>query len=131
WLYPGNVNWTEEGHRFSWHLMLRNKQSKIRVTVIDPLTGGEIERNVNLDLNGRQRSNVGQKPDFLFQYAQYLKKVQEKDGIARPVVKADVQVILNFREPQPMVDPGINLAEVRYPLLGHATWIAPGPPPLP
>ncbi len=24
-LYPGNVHWTEEGHRFSWHMKLRNK----------------------------------------------------------------------------------------------------------
>ncbi len=23
---PGNVSWTEEGHRFSWHMMLRTKQ---------------------------------------------------------------------------------------------------------
>ncbi len=25
WLYPGNVSWTEEGHRFSWHMKLRSK----------------------------------------------------------------------------------------------------------
>ncbi len=25
WTYPGNVNWTEEGHRLSWHMMLRVK----------------------------------------------------------------------------------------------------------
>lgn len=25
-LYPGNVSWTEEGHRFSWHMKLRIKQ---------------------------------------------------------------------------------------------------------
>ncbi|MDX5442717.1 MAG: HTTM domain-containing protein, partial [Hymenobacteraceae bacterium] len=24
-LYPGNVNWTEEGHKFAWHMMLRSK----------------------------------------------------------------------------------------------------------
>jgi vitamin K-dependent gamma-carboxylase len=21
--YPGNVSWTQEGHRFAWHMMLR------------------------------------------------------------------------------------------------------------
>ncbi len=25
WLYPGNVSWTEEGHRFAWHMKLRDK----------------------------------------------------------------------------------------------------------
>ena len=26
WLYPGDVNWTEEGHKFSWHMKLRSKR---------------------------------------------------------------------------------------------------------
>ncbi len=26
WLYPGNVSWTEEGHRFAWHMKLRSKK---------------------------------------------------------------------------------------------------------
>jgi len=25
WLYPGNVSWTEEGHRYAWHMKLRDK----------------------------------------------------------------------------------------------------------
>ncbi|HUG89615.1 MAG TPA: HTTM domain-containing protein [Planctomycetaceae bacterium] len=25
-LYPGDVNWTEEGHKFSWHMKLRSKR---------------------------------------------------------------------------------------------------------
>ncbi|WP_166829530.1 HTTM domain-containing protein [Thalassoroseus pseudoceratinae] len=27
WLYPGNVSWTEEGHRFAWHMKLRDKSA--------------------------------------------------------------------------------------------------------
>jgi vitamin K-dependent gamma-carboxylase len=131
WLYPGHVSWTEEGHRFSWHLMLRNKRSKVRITALDPSTSLVIEHDVNQDLNARQRANVGQKPDFLFQYAQYLKREQERAGVARPVVMADVMVSLNFRDPKPFIDPNVNLAEAHYPLFGHADWIAPEPPPLP
>ena len=26
WLYPGDVNWTDEGHRFSWRMKLRYKE---------------------------------------------------------------------------------------------------------
>ena len=29
-MYPGNVSWTEEGHVFSWHMMLRDKQATAR-----------------------------------------------------------------------------------------------------
>jgi hypothetical protein len=37
-LYPGEVNWTEEGHRFSWHMKLRSKSGRIAFTMIDPRT---------------------------------------------------------------------------------------------
>src|SRR5690606_12912505 len=28
WFYPGDPSWTEEGHQFSWHMMLRSKDGK-------------------------------------------------------------------------------------------------------
>ncbi len=34
--YPGNVDWTEEGTRFSWRMKLRDKQGPVRFTAIDP-----------------------------------------------------------------------------------------------
>ena len=37
-LYPGDVNWTEEGHRFSWHMMLREKPTAIRFVASDPVS---------------------------------------------------------------------------------------------
>lgn len=43
WLYPGNVSWTEEGHRFSWHMKLRDKQPYQFYAEI-PVATGEILR---------------------------------------------------------------------------------------
>jgi hypothetical protein len=35
-LYPGNVSWTEEGHRFAWHMKLRSKvASEFALTATD------------------------------------------------------------------------------------------------
>ncbi|MDX1547324.1 MAG: HTTM domain-containing protein, partial [Rhodothermales bacterium] len=39
WLYPGNVSWTEEGHNFSWHMKLRDKEGDVEVIATDPTTG--------------------------------------------------------------------------------------------
>jgi len=36
WLYPGAVQWTEEGHRFSWRMKLRDKQSELQLRAFDP-----------------------------------------------------------------------------------------------
>ncbi|MGH2570150.1 MAG: HTTM domain-containing protein [bacterium] len=39
-LYPGNVSWTEEGHCFSWHMMLRDKEGAAKFRVTTPGPGG-------------------------------------------------------------------------------------------
>ena len=36
WLYPGNPNWTEEGHRFAWHMKLRDKDATAVFELRDP-----------------------------------------------------------------------------------------------
>jgi len=33
WLYPGNVNWTLEGHQFSWRMMLNEEDVMMRIDV--------------------------------------------------------------------------------------------------
>ena len=38
-LYPGNVSWTEQGHRFAWMMKLRDKDAEASFTVRDPATG--------------------------------------------------------------------------------------------
>jgi vitamin K-dependent gamma-carboxylase len=39
WCYAGEVNWTEEGHDFSWHMKLRDKEGVIAFTVVDRASG--------------------------------------------------------------------------------------------
>src|SRR5581483_12436265 len=45
-LYPGNVNWTERGHYFSWRMMLRHKTGGVRYYLTDPME----QRTWNPDL---------------------------------------------------------------------------------
>ena len=37
-LYPGSPSWTEEGHRFSWQMKLRDKRARAVFMVRDPAT---------------------------------------------------------------------------------------------
>ena len=39
WLYPGNVSWTEEGHRFAWHMKLRDKSADSLVLKVPTESG--------------------------------------------------------------------------------------------
>ncbi|EDO41455.1 predicted protein [Nematostella vectensis] len=41
WLYPGNVNWTLEGHQFSWRMMLNEEEVIMRFHIRQRGTGDE------------------------------------------------------------------------------------------
>jgi uncharacterized membrane protein YphA (DoxX/SURF4 family) len=127
WLYGPDVTWTEEGHRFSWLMMLRHKTAKIRMTVTDPATGRADEVDLQEDLVSEQIWKMAGRPDMIFQYAQFLKKKFQGRGIQDPVIRAEVAASLNYRPPQPLIDPDVNLAKAEYPLFRRASWILPGP----
>ena len=51
---PGSVDWTEEGHRYSWHMMLRSKNAIGIYTAKDKKTGTEFVINPKKYLTTRQ-----------------------------------------------------------------------------
>lgn len=120
---PGDTNWTEEGHRFSWHMKLRDKQGTVTFVVTK---GGETWRVDPRDLlNGSQTARLAGHPERLVHFARFL---SDREGGAE--VRAETMVSLNGRPPQPIVDPTVDLASVALPGRG-APWILPLEEPLP
>jgi hypothetical protein len=39
YVIPGSVHWTEEGHRYSWYMLLRQKYGTVFFEVTDPSVG--------------------------------------------------------------------------------------------
>lgn len=125
-LYPGNVAWTEEGHRFAWRMKLRSKDGLARFIVKDPASGKEWRINNARFLTHRQQRKMPTRPDMILQYAHRLAEVwQAEYAVENPEVYATVWVSLNGREPQLMIDPERNLAEVERRLWPAADWILP------
>lgn len=108
-LIPGNVNWTEEGHKFSWHMKLRDKNSKGNIYVKDLETGKEWKINTSKYLTKRQRIKMQNRPDMVFQFAQYLDRVHKRKGYKDVAVRAEVYSCLNGRKRQLMIDPNVDL----------------------
>jgi hypothetical protein len=130
-LYPGNVSWTEEGHRFAWRMKLRDKEARLRVYVTDPRTGDTWEVSPAVDLSRKQLDEMSTRPDMVLQYAHYLAKKWSAPGLPRPIIRVAQHVSLNGRPYQPLIDPHVNLAEVPI-SLRPADWILPltaSPPP--
>lgn len=129
YLYPGNVNWTEEGHRFAWHMKLRSKRADVRFVITHKLDG-TVSYLEPYDILPRwQVRKMAARPDMILQLSHILAKDLSggnKDSIE---VRAESFASLNGRAEQQLIDPTVDLSKERQSLL-PATWILPLETPL-
>jgi vitamin K-dependent gamma-carboxylase len=120
----GDPSWTEEAHRFSWHMKLRDKRGTVTYVVT---SNGQSWRVDPADhLSPKQVARLAGHPDRVVQFAKHLSKAND-----HAEVHAETMVSLNGRPPQPIIDPTVDLASVRLLRWGHAPWILPLAEPLP
>lgn len=125
-LYAGDVHWTEEGHHFAWHMMLRAKSGSLLYRVVLP--DGRTETVVPATyLTPRQYSKLVGQPDCILQFAHFLAAEYAQRGLGKVAVYADSNVQLNRRPSRPIVAPTTNLAAQPRTLRLYP-WITPAPP---
>ncbi len=113
-LYPSNVFWAEEGYRFSWRVMLVEKSGQATFTLKDPETNRQTEIINSRYLTQFQEKQMSVQPDFILQFAHYLKYEYERThGIKNPIITVDSHVALNGRVSQRFIDPNVNLAKIK------------------
>ena len=123
--YPGDLKWTEEAYRFSWRVMLVEKTGQSTFFVKDSASGRKSEIINGQYLTKFQEKQMSIQPDFMLQFAQYLKSQYQKQfNYTDPIVTVNAHVALNGRVSQQFIDPAINLAAVED---GFAAkkWILP------
>lgn len=108
-LYPGNLFWTEEGYRFSWRVMLMEKAGTATFYVKDTKTGREGIVNNAEFLNPHQEKQMAMQPDMILQFAHFLGKHYQAQGVYEPKVRAEVYVTLNAKPSKLLVDPSVDL----------------------
>jgi hypothetical protein len=124
WIYPGEVAWTEEGHRFSWRMKLRDKSGRVEFTLTDPHTGETETINPRRVLPRWQASQVATHPDMLLQFSHMLADRRVREGRARPQVRVRALCSLNGRPRRDLIDPTVDLAAEKR-TLGRSRWIVP------
>lgn len=124
-LYLGNVSWTEEGHRFSWHMKLRDKQAQATFFAVDPQTNERSPVEPADYMSAEQAAAMAGDPDMLLQFAHHAADdLGRGEGGENVEIRADVRASLNGRQPQRLIDPGVDLAsQPRNP--ASADWILP------
>ncbi|MFT2008128.1 HTTM domain-containing protein [Pontibacter sp. 13R65] len=123
---PGDVNWTEEGHRFSWRMMLRTKSGSIYYKVRDKATQQEELVYTGTYLTNDQIRELVKHPDMIWQFAQFLQQEYQKKGMQSPEVYAYSSLSLNGYPSHPLVDGSVDLAAVPY-TWGAKNWVKPRP----
>ncbi|WP_298893995.1 HTTM domain-containing protein [uncultured Psychroserpens sp.] len=119
-----DVLWTEEGHRLSWRMMLRSKRANTSFRVVDKATNAVIPIKLKDYLSLKQIRSVSSKPDVMWQFAQRLKRLYAEKGIDIEVyVRAFVSV--NGKPTKQLIDPEIDLANVKWNHFKHHDWILP------
>ena len=122
WVIPGNVNWTEEGHKMSWRMMLRSKRGTGKYQVVDQKSGKEEWVDPRDYLSWKQYVKVTTFPDVTWQFAQRLQRVYEEKGWEDVAVYAHMEMSLNGSPKHPFVDPTVDLTAVKWNFFGHADW---------
>ncbi len=123
-LYPGNVSWTEEGHHFAWHMMLRDKGVGIRFFLFDRSTGKRGLLKVSTFLNERQLSRMGKDPDMILEFVHFVRDHYREHGRDELAIRVLALASLNGRRPQLLIDPHIDYTAVER-TWGKQYWVIP------
>ncbi|MFY0598508.1 MAG: HTTM domain-containing protein [Cyclobacteriaceae bacterium] len=125
WLYQGNVHWTEEGHRLSWHMMLRSKNGYVSMKVVDNDSGQSWFIKSSDYLTSKQSRAIAVHPDMLWQFVQILKNDFRSQGHDNVSIFAIGKARLNKSDYQELYDPSYDLASVEWQPFEHSEWLLP------
>jgi len=122
--YPGNVSWTEEGHNYAWQMLLRDKETTQMIFwVTNPVTDKTWSVDPHDHLTNYQYRKMSLSPDMILHYSHFLaEETMREEGLLFVEVRVLIMTSLNYREPQLIIDPTVNLAAEPKTLLPNH-WI--------
>ena len=121
-LYPGNVLWTKEGHKFSWRMKLEDSMGFSVFNITNP----ETKETWQFFL-GHYISVAHCLPDTILQTAHMAQKKWLKEKGQNVEVRVDAKCSLNGRKPQVLIDPNVDLTKIED-SFKHKEWIMPFDP---
>lgn len=118
----GNVFWTEEGHRLSWRMMLRQRNGSTNFTIIDKKTKKTLSFHMDDMFTDKQIQRINCYPDFIWQAAQYIKQDFKKHN-KEVEIYADSYVSINGHPYKKFINSKVDLAHVSWDYFKHSDWI--------
>ncbi|PSG88676.1 HTTM domain-containing protein [Aurantibacter aestuarii] len=107
--YPNELFWTEEGYRFSWRVMLMEKNALTTFKIVNAKSGSYFYVDNSDFLTAFQEKQMSSQPDFILEYAHFLGDHFKSQGHQNIEVYAESYVSLNGRPSQPYINTTVNL----------------------
>jgi len=124
--YGGSVLWHEQGMRWSWRVMVREKNGSITYVVRDKRSGKHWHVSPRRYLTRLQEREMSGQPDLILQLAQHIRTEFEQRARGPVEVRVDAFVSLNGRRMRRLIDPDVDLAAIRDDVF-PARWITASP----
>lgn len=124
--YPTNVLWSEEGMRFSWKVMVREKNGFVTYQVHLPEIDKTLEVIPARYLSADQEREFSGQPDLILQLGHHIGDEWRDRGYDDVEVRVDAWASWNGRKAARLIDPDVDLMKVNDGLL-PAHWIVPAP----
>jgi hypothetical protein len=122
-VHPGAMTWHEQGMRFSWRVMVREKNGSVTYRVRSDRWTREREVTPARYLTSYQEREMSGQPDLIVQLAKHIGEDLEQKGHRDVEVRADALVAWNGRPPAPLIDPEMDLLSVEDDPWETADWI--------
>ena len=123
-LYPGDVNWHEQGMRWSWRVMVREKNGSVLYRVTLPGRTTELHIPPSRYLTAHQEREMSGQPDLILRLAHHIRDDFVAEGQSQVEVRVDALASLNGRPMERLIDPSVDLARTSD-SLAVASWILP------
>ncbi len=123
-LIPGDVLWTDEGHRMSWRMMLRTRWGDFALTALDRDTGEAWPIELDRYLSPTQLRRAAVSPEYILQLARLIERDHVAEGRTNVALYCRwSRVSVNGGEPGPLIDPSVDLTRARWSPFGHDDWV--------
>ncbi len=122
YLYPGDANWTMEGYRFAWRVMLNEKAGFATFYLVDKSRDHTRVVYGSQYLGPQQSRHMSYQPDMILQFARFLAAQHPYVGRHELAVYAEVHVSHNGAPSKLLIDPEQNLLEIQRDIFS-APWI--------
>ena len=126
WLYPGPVNWTQEGHLYAWRMKLSGRSGDVIFYVVQAESGDMYEVDPAWYLTSRQLGKLGGRPDLIHQFALFLGERYDPDRQGGWAVYAASVASWNDRPRHPLVDSAADLLTAERGIRPR-TYVLPAP----